>query len=76
MDEFCKEYRRQLATVVQFWPEEYPWLGRVAVETVADRMEAAIRKGSFNKDSRAFKATCKTFGIKHTYTAIKAFCNA
>lgn len=40
---------------------------------VLGRMRQAIERGSFNKDSLAFKATCKELKIKHTYQAIRAF---
>lgn len=36
-------------------------------------MRRAIRKNSFNKDGRAFKATCKRLKIAHTYKAINNF---
>ena len=34
---------------------------------------AAIAKGSMNKDSAAFRATCKELGIAHTYKAIASY---
>lgn len=40
---------------------------------VAGRMRHAFERGSYSKDGKAITATCKHFGIKHTYTAINAF---
>jgi len=40
---------------------------------VFQRMRNAILRGSFNKDSQAFRKTCKELGISHTYKAINAF---
>jgi hypothetical protein len=72
---FMLTYVRNLALVVTNYPEEYQWndtsLGQVAI--VAEKMFAAMDRGGYNKDSRAYKATCKELGIKHTYTAIDAY---
>jgi hypothetical protein len=71
-DRFVATYREQLAIAHEKFPEEYVWPAR-EIPFVAIRMENAIREGTFNKDGRAFKATCKLLGIKHTYTAIRAY---
>lgn len=64
-------YREELANAVRDYPNEYAWpIDQVPV--VADRMVDAMKRGSYNKDGRAFKATCRRLGIKHTYTAINA----
>lgn len=65
-------YRQQLEQAVQQYPQEYVY-GLDKVPEVFIRMMDAIRRGSFNKDSRAIKAVCKILGIKHTYTAIKDY---
>lgn len=50
------------------WPEnEFP--------QVIERMCRAIEKGSFNKDSIAFRNTCKVLKIAHTYKAINQYLN-
>lgn len=64
-------YREELERVVRERPTEYAY-GVDNVPVVADRMIAAMQRGSYNKDGLAFKATCKRLGIKHTYTAINA----
>ena len=70
---FDAAYRENLHRMTQARPGEYPWLGTRAVGEVADKMVAAIRRGDFNKDGSAIKATCKELGIKHTYKAIAEF---
>lgn len=85
---FTREYFKQLSTAVIDHPEEYPWayapteirgnlysqvLDRMSVLQVAEKMDAAIERGSFSKDGRALKATCKQLGIKHTYKTISEF---
>lgn len=86
--EFEKVYFKHLSTAVLEHPEDYPWaygpteirgnlyskvLDRMSVLQVADKMIAAVERGSFNKEGHAFKATCKELGIKHTYKAIDEF---
>lgn len=44
-------------------------------ETLAAKMTAGLVSGSASKDGKGIKRACKTFGIKHTYTAIRAFLN-
>ena len=81
-NEFVKTYLSQLEKACAEHPGEYPWLGQpdmldggkpTTPRHVAARMQGAILKGSYNKDSRAFKGTCKALGIAHTYTAIETF---
>ena len=67
---FGAVYRVELEKAVKDHPEEYVWPVE-NVPVVADRMMAAIRAGTFNKDSRAIKATFKAFGLKHTYKALR-----
>lgn len=55
-------------------PNDYAWPAHELLN-VYERMCAAIDKGTFNKDSQAFKTTCKALGIKHTYKAIAEFIN-
>jgi hypothetical protein len=71
-ERFLAEYKSQLARAVADYPAEYVW-PISELEVVFGRMVAAFDRGSYSKDSRAFKATCKTFGIKHTYSAIAGF---
>lgn len=72
---FARVYRAKLEEAVTQYPDEYPWAnGGMDVAEVAERMIAAVRRNSFNKDSRAIKAACKELGIKpFTYTAIYAY---
>ena len=69
---FKSIYREELENAVRNFPQEYAF-GLSEVNDVAHRMRLAFDRGSYNKDSRAIKATCKRLGIKHTYTAINAY---
>jgi hypothetical protein len=75
IERFIATYREQLPVAVAKYPDDYPWAkpGALAIETVADRMAAAIRAGSYNHDGHAFRLTCKALGFKHTRTAIEQF---
>jgi hypothetical protein len=69
---FARLYEANLRHAVLEYPTEYVY----PVETVpqvAEKMLRAIRTGSYNKDSRAIKATCKELGIKHTYKSIDEY---
>ena len=89
-ERFRETYRAALADAVRNHPAEYPWaaaptvivgnLGTTTlptkiVESVAERMCDAIENNSASIDGRAFKATCKTLGIKHTRKAIREYWN-
>lgn len=65
-------YLEKLTVAVQSHPEEYHY-GVEQVPNVHQRMMDAVYKGTFNKDSKAIKDTCKDLGIKHTYTAIREY---
>ena len=71
-EEFARLYRPALADARARFPEEYPWPAEDVPE-VADKMLDAVERGRFNKDGRAFKTVCRQLGIKHTYTAIRAY---
>lgn len=72
LDKFMEEYAWQLDLAVRNFPEEYRYpIGMVP--TVVARMRVGFTLGSFNKDSRAIKATCKKLGIPFTYKGIKAY---
>lgn len=71
-ERFLTEYKSQLARAVVDFPAEYVW-PISELEVVYGRMVAAFDRGSYSKDSRAFKATCKALGIKHTYSAIAGY---
>ena len=74
-ERFLNEYETQLWLAVTNYPEEYGW-SISELDAVYSRMVAAFDRGSYNKDSRAFRETCKALGIKHTYTAIREFIGA
>lgn len=69
---FIKCYRDNLLKALGLYPQEYPW-PESQIDQVMQRMTIAIERGSFNKDSHAFKMTCKELKIKHTYKDIKNF---
>lgn len=71
-DTFAQTYTEQLEKAVLKYPEEYVWPVE-NVPTVAAKMIQAFRARTYNKDSRAVKATCKILKIKHTYTAINEY---
>lgn len=72
LDRFMAVYERHLRAAHTANPSEYRWPIET-LPTVLGRMRDAIARGSMNKDSPAFKATCKELGIKHTYTAIREY---
>lgn len=71
---FTEVYTEELGKAVLKYPEEYVWPVE-DVPNVAAKMIEAFRRGSYNKDSRAIKATCKRLNIKHTYREINAYLN-
>jgi hypothetical protein len=72
LEKFLSEYKFQLRHAVETRPEEYAWKVD-KFDEVYSRMEAAIKKGAYNKESTAFKKTCKKLNIKFTYKAIKEY---
>jgi hypothetical protein len=72
LDTFMSVYERHLRAAHTSCPEQYKW-PLSELPQVLQRMRIAIQKGSMNKDSHAFKATCKELGIKHTYIAIALY---
>ena len=72
METFLAEYEKQLTLAVQNFPQEYGF-GVEKVPYVIAKFRIAISEGTFNKDGRAFKATCKALKIPHTYKAINNF---
>lgn len=69
---FMEIYSEKLKEIRGKYPDEYAW-NESELPIVLGKMRVAIEKGSYNKDSKTFKATCKELGIKHTYTAIDEF---
>lgn len=78
IDLFVAEYTRQLTralTADAMRPaadREYAYDLR-AVPGVVEKMRAAFVRGSFNKDGKAIRATCKALGIPYTYAGIKNY---
>ena len=72
LNQFMAVYTPALKDAVEQYPAEYMWPVS-DVPMVADRMRAAIDRGSYNHSGRAFKATCKALGIKPTRKAITEF---
>ena len=69
---FLEVYEESLKEARLKHPNDYQWPDS-EFEKVMDRMRTSIERGTFNKDSHAFKITCKKLNIKHTYTAIREF---
>lgn len=69
---FSDIYHEELARAVREHNDEYGFpLAQTSI--VADKILAAVRLGNYNKDGRAFRATCRRLQIPHTYTAIRAY---
>ena len=69
---FMEVYQKHLKACLEKYPDQYAW-NIDELDTVLNRMRTAIERGSFNKESKAFKDTCKELGINHTYKAIQEF---
>lgn len=69
---FLITYRQFLLQEITKNPQDYSWKIN-EFDFVFERMRQAILKGSYNKDSIAFKNTCKELKIKHTYKSITEF---
>ncbi len=69
---FKSMYKAKLHEAHFAAPHMYVW-PISEFDDVVERMNKAIDKGSFNKDSLAFKMTCKALKIKHTYRDIECF---
>jgi hypothetical protein len=69
---FVDIYFKHLRECFEKYPDQY--IGDY--ESTSNRMFSAILRGSFNKDGKAFKLTCKELGIPHTYKAIASYINA
>jgi thermostable 8-oxoguanine DNA glycosylase len=88
-ERFTQAYTKHLTDVVREFPDEYPAyhghpetiignlgntvLAPVTISSIALKMIAALERGSYNKDSKAIKRTCKEIGIRYTYRAIREF---
>lgn len=72
LDLFLSTYRKHLKQTRSEYPTEYAWPESM-FEDVYSRMAEALEKGTYNKDGRALKATCKELGVKHTYKAINEY---
>lgn len=78
LEAFITEYAKQLAHFVKEdetkpMEERHYAFGSGTVPKVVERMKEAVVKGSFNKDSKGIKGTCKVLGIPHTYQGIAAY---
>lgn len=69
---FKETYKIELEKAHKKNPDQYAW-PISEMPDVLSRMYLAIDKGSFNKDSLAFKATCNALKIKFTYRDIETF---
>lgn len=72
LETFMAEYARQLEKAVRDHPEEYGFPAS-HVPVVVGKMREAFIRGSYNKDGRAIKATCKALGVAYTYAGINKF---
>lgn len=71
-DIFINAYTPLLRQAQTDYPKEYG-THPTPPEMVAERMHAALLNGTYSKDGRAMKATCKALGISHTYRAMEAY---
>lgn len=65
-------YAKNLRECVERYPEEYNYTIK-ELEQVLVNMQGSFERGTFNKDSRAIKATCRELKISFTYKAIDSF---
>lgn len=72
LENFMEVYEPALTLAVTRYRHEYGF-GTEHVPTVVARMRTALLSGSYHHEGRAFKATCKALGIKHTRRAIEAY---
>lgn len=72
LDKFIEIYTEHLKHEVETNPQDYFW-SISDLPVVVNKMKNAMEKGTFNKDSKAIKKTCKQLNIKHTYTEMRAF---
>jgi len=73
---FAAVYREELDRAVLEHPGDYaPNLHDPEKRRAfADHFSNLLARGcAVSKDGRAVKATCKRLGIKHTYTALRAY---
>ncbi len=73
-EKFMEIYREELTNAVKSFPEDYSWpIENVPI--VAEKMAAAFRANTFNKDGIAIKVTCKRLKIPYTYKGINNYLN-
>ena len=72
LDLWMQIYEQKLVEAITKHPDIYAYPVS-EVPFVVQRMRGAFERVSYNKDSHAIRATCKHFGVKHTYTAIREF---
>ncbi len=72
LDIFMVHYAKNLRMAIERYPEEYNYTIK-ELEQVLVNMQGAFERGTFNKDSRAIKATCRELKISFTYKAINSF---
>ena len=70
--EFIRVYRIKLLESIKRDPSHYFW-DVSEIDTVMERIKAAILRLSFNKDTRAFKATFRALKIKNTWRDIETY---
>jgi hypothetical protein len=71
-NKFISEYSKQLTLAVSNYPNEYCYPVS-QVPSIVEKMKVAFIRKSFNKDSRAIKATCKVLKIGYTYRDIETY---
>lgn len=69
---FMAAYEKNLSLAIINYPSDYVY-PITQVPVVVQRMREAFQKGTYNKDGRAIKQTCKDLNIKYTYTAINEY---
>ena len=69
---FKNTYKEKLREARLKYPDLYIWPIE-KLDLVFSRMSDALDRGTYNKDSHAFKATCKKLGLKHTYKEINSY---
>ncbi len=72
IDRFVGVYEKALTQMVQKYPNEYGY-SVSDVPGVVKKMKIGFENGTYNRDGRAIKLTCKMLRIPYTYSGINGY---
>jgi len=74
LEKFIAELTKQYAALYESDPATYSMAkARYSPAALAEKMAMGLKKRDANKDGKGIKRTCKTLGVKHTYSAIETY---